>query len=56
MTAMASFVILAALLLAGGTGKWEDILEESGRSEKQNVDVPSAEVVEIPDSSYDNDV
>jgi hypothetical protein len=33
MTAMAGFVIFAALLLALGTGKWEDILEESGRSE-----------------------
>ncbi len=36
MTAMAGFVIFAALLLALGTGKWEDILEESGRSEVAN--------------------
>ena len=49
---MASFVILAALLLAGGTGKWEEVLVESGRSETQNFYVPSPETapptVEIP--------
>ena len=32
MTAMSSFVLFAALLLALGTGKWEEILQESGRS------------------------
>jgi hypothetical protein len=45
MTAMAGFVIFAALLLALGTGKWEDILEESGRSEVANSH-SIAEVVE----------
>ncbi len=47
---MASFVIFAASLLAVGTGKWEDILLESGRSEEaQDVEINMAqENVEIP--------
>jgi hypothetical protein len=50
MTAMASFVIFAASVLAVGTGKWEDILLESGRSEEaQDVEINMAqENVEIP--------
>jgi hypothetical protein len=48
MAAMASFVIFAAFLLAVGTGKWEDILLESGRSGGQNAEVDVAqEDVEI---------
>ena len=50
MMAMASFVIFAASLLAVGTGKWEDILLESGRSETEGVDTEAAlmSIVEIP--------
>ena len=58
MTAMAGFVILAAFLLAVGTGKWEDILLESGRSEvTQDIEIPAvtqdvqidmAQDVEVP--------
>ncbi len=49
MLAMAGFEIFAALLLAVGTGKWEDILLESGRSERQDADTENARDVEIPD-------
>ena len=48
---MAGFAILAAILLAVGTGKWEEILLESGRSEVQDVDIhqDDAQDVEVPD-------
>lgn len=49
MMAMAGFEIFAALLLAVGTGKWEDILLESGRSERQDAETETARDVEIPD-------
>eukprot|EP00986_Skeletonema_menzelii_P007700 scaffold3039_cov121-Skeletonema_menzelii.AAC.3 len=43
MLAMAGFDIFAAFLLAVGTGKWEDILLESGRNEVQGVDIQDAQ-------------
>ena len=49
MMAMAGFEIFAALLLALGTGKWEDILLESGRCETHEVETETAQDVEIPD-------
>ncbi|KAK1733261.1 autophagy-related protein 22 [Skeletonema marinoi] len=45
MMAMAVFLIFAAFLLAVGTGKWEDILLESGRSEAQDVEIDDAEIL-----------
>ncbi|KAL7532475.1 hypothetical protein ACHAWF_004149 [Thalassiosira exigua] len=33
LTVMASFVLIAAMMLKLGTGSWDEILEESGRSE-----------------------
>ena len=45
---MAGFDIFAAFLLAVGTGKWEDILLESGRNEVQGVDIQDAQDVEVP--------
>ena len=35
MIVMSCFVLVAALILKICTGKWEDILSESGRSERQ---------------------
>ena len=51
---MAGFAILAAFLLAVGTGKWEDILLESGRSEVHDVDIQDAQDVDVQDVEVPN--
>ncbi len=52
---MAGFAILAAILLAVGTGKWEEILLESGRSEVQDVDIQdNAQDVDVQDVEVPN--